>query len=352
MKRTGRFHGTTLGPVLLAVFLVALAAAPRCGFAYTGARLKATGIVIDARGIPLRPAMAPRILDEEGNEVYGARVVDRWHAIQQGMCGYSKDLTAAMTNSRVGASPLVVKALAAEGAGSSDVVVSAFDAQRLRDLEEKYGLLSRVRVMVVLENPSWELPQGFHSMETLEIAVGIGAPHEDTYKEDGSFADRDGAILSAQLAALSDALANFLEKGAGQQYLTTEPGRYDLSSSMYKPFQPFFRQCQGSGVGISSTSLVEQYMAASDSIRSETGGELFGLSLTRRTLVEDFVTQEDVIKIRYKDMEMVVRDFVMEPPWDSEVKDAVLDFLEVSGITARFEYLSDGTVDCYLEYTR
>ncbi|MCX5842701.1 MAG: hypothetical protein NT022_02935, partial [Deltaproteobacteria bacterium] len=60
-----------------------------------------TGMVIDARGIQARPAMSPRILDENGKEVYGSMNVDREYAVQQGMSGYARDLTAAQSNPRV-----------------------------------------------------------------------------------------------------------------------------------------------------------------------------------------------------------------------------------------------------------
>ncbi|MEA3428288.1 MAG: hypothetical protein U9Q84_03525, partial [Thermodesulfobacteriota bacterium] len=70
-----------------------------------------TGMVIDARGINARPAMAPKIINENGDEVYGSAYVSREFAVQQGMSGYAKDLTAAQSNPRVTNSPLTVKGL-------------------------------------------------------------------------------------------------------------------------------------------------------------------------------------------------------------------------------------------------
>ena len=51
-----------------------------------------TGIVIDARGIQARPAMLPRIFDEDGREVYGLANVDREYAEKQGISSYARDL--------------------------------------------------------------------------------------------------------------------------------------------------------------------------------------------------------------------------------------------------------------------
>ncbi|MBU2027575.1 MAG: LPP20 family lipoprotein, partial [Proteobacteria bacterium] len=74
-----------------------------------------TGLVVDARGIQARPAMSPRIIDENGREIYGSMNVEREYAVQQGMSGYARDLTAAQSNARVTNNPLSVKGLKTEG---------------------------------------------------------------------------------------------------------------------------------------------------------------------------------------------------------------------------------------------
>lgn len=110
-----------------------------------------TGMVIDARGINARPAMAPKILNENGEEVYGSAYVSREFAVQQGMSGYAKDLTAAQSNPRVTNSPLTVKGLKTEGHGRSDIVISNADASRLRSASEHLSFLKKCRVMIVVD---------------------------------------------------------------------------------------------------------------------------------------------------------------------------------------------------------
>ncbi len=110
-----------------------------------------TGLVVDARGIQVRPAMSPRILDESGREVYGTMQVDREFAVQQGMTGYARDLTAAMTNPRVTNNPLTIKGIKAEGAGKTDIVISNKDADAIRTVAENLAFLKKCRVMVVLD---------------------------------------------------------------------------------------------------------------------------------------------------------------------------------------------------------
>lgn len=110
-----------------------------------------TGLVVDARGLGARPAMSPKILDETGKEVYGSAMVNRDFAVQQGMAGYAKDLSAARTNDRVTDNPLTVKALEVGGAGKADLVISQADADRLVRVSENLSFLQKCRVMIVLD---------------------------------------------------------------------------------------------------------------------------------------------------------------------------------------------------------
>jgi hypothetical protein len=110
-----------------------------------------TGLVVDARGLGSKPVMSPKILDETGQEVYGSAFVSREYAVQQGMSGYSKDLTAAKSNQRVAGNPLTVKGLRIEGTGHSDIVISNADASRLRSAFENLSFMRKCRVIIVVE---------------------------------------------------------------------------------------------------------------------------------------------------------------------------------------------------------
>jgi hypothetical protein len=110
-----------------------------------------TGLVIDARGLNVRPAMAPRILSEAGQEIFGRAVVDKTWAVQQGMAGYLKDLAAAQASERVGERPLTVKGLRADGANRSDVVISNTDAGVLLGAAQHLSFLEKARVVIVVD---------------------------------------------------------------------------------------------------------------------------------------------------------------------------------------------------------
>jgi hypothetical protein len=110
-----------------------------------------TGMVVDARGMQTRPAMSPKILDESGQEVYGSVIVEREFAVQQGMSGYARDLTSAQGNQRVTNNPFTVKAIRAQGAGKSDIIISNADAAALRSAADNLSFMKKCRVMIVLD---------------------------------------------------------------------------------------------------------------------------------------------------------------------------------------------------------
>lgn len=110
---------------------------------------KATGVVIDGRGLGLRPALLPKIVDAHGREIYVGQVVTRTNAVEQGVAGYAKDVHAAANNFRVTDNPVVVKGIRASGAAKTDIVLSGADAQTLRDLSAKGEFLQYCRVIIV-----------------------------------------------------------------------------------------------------------------------------------------------------------------------------------------------------------
>lgn len=111
-----------------------------------------TGLVIDARGLSILPALAPRVLDGEGKEIYGAALVSREWAVKYGMAGYAKSVDGARAlKDRVGENPAVVKAVRADGPAKTDLVLSPEDAASLRSATQNLKFLSEARVVFVVD---------------------------------------------------------------------------------------------------------------------------------------------------------------------------------------------------------
>jgi hypothetical protein len=108
----------------------------------------ATSLVVDARGLAVVPALAPRVLDESGKELYGPASLGEAGRKAGGAAAYANDLEGAKValKARVGDRPLVVKAVRVEGA---DVVVSAADAQALS--AANLSFLAEARVVILAD---------------------------------------------------------------------------------------------------------------------------------------------------------------------------------------------------------
>jgi hypothetical protein len=111
-----------------------------------------TGLVVDARGTRFEPALAPRIVDENGDEVFGSAFASREFAVQRGMVGYASNMGKALKNPRVMDRPMTIKGLTTTSEGSShcNIIVSVSDANRLRGNFNHLAFLKKCRVMVVV----------------------------------------------------------------------------------------------------------------------------------------------------------------------------------------------------------
>ena len=107
-----------------------------------------TSLVVDARGQKVVPALAPRILDESGKELYGPATLGERGRKAGGTAAYANDLVAAKAamKDRVGDRPIVVKAVRADG---PDLVISASDAAALSGSD--LGFLADARVVILAD---------------------------------------------------------------------------------------------------------------------------------------------------------------------------------------------------------
>ncbi len=110
-----------------------------------------TGLVVDARGLGVRPALAPKILNEDGKEVYGSAWINRDYAVREGMVGYLKDPAAAQTNPRVADKPLMVKAIKTSGDARVDTVISNADAAAIQSASQNLSMLEKCRVIILVD---------------------------------------------------------------------------------------------------------------------------------------------------------------------------------------------------------
>lgn len=111
-----------------------------------------TGVIIDARGLGVAPAMSPQIKDNEGREIYiGDRPIDPDLVVNIGIVAYANSLDQARGNARIGNNPLVLKAVKAGGRHKTDAVVSAAHGQQILQADSKTGFLQGSKVIFVID---------------------------------------------------------------------------------------------------------------------------------------------------------------------------------------------------------
>lgn len=137
------------GPFLEAVLPTATGGGQPVATAVSGVAY--TGLIVDATGLGARPALSPRILNEEGQEVYGSSYVSRDWAIKYGMVGYERDMNSALANDRVTNRPLIAKGLRTAGPNMADIVISDSDAQKLHSMKDNLSFLEKCRVIIVMD---------------------------------------------------------------------------------------------------------------------------------------------------------------------------------------------------------
>jgi hypothetical protein len=108
-----------------------------------------TGVVIDARGLALQPALFPRLVDEQGQALYTPLQVDAAVAAQRGYVAYASTADSPQMELRIGKQPLVLRARRALAPARVDVVMGHADADQLQHSEALQLLLRQCRVVIL-----------------------------------------------------------------------------------------------------------------------------------------------------------------------------------------------------------
>lgn len=104
-----------------------------------------TGLIVDCRGLGLKPVMSPVIKNANGEPIYGYKNLDSATVIANGMASYTTDLSKA---TRAGSNPLVVKAIGLDN-HNGNPILSVADANRVLIENGATGFLDRTNVVFV-----------------------------------------------------------------------------------------------------------------------------------------------------------------------------------------------------------
>ncbi len=109
-------------------------------------RAAVTGLIVDCRGLNLKPVMSPVIKNDQGTPIYGHTNLDPSQVIANGMATYVSEPSDGTT--RAGSNPLTVKAVSLENHNGYPVISTA-DANRVLIENKTSGFLENSRVVFV-----------------------------------------------------------------------------------------------------------------------------------------------------------------------------------------------------------
>ncbi|MCL6591979.1 MAG: hypothetical protein K6U80_18775 [Firmicutes bacterium] len=112
-----------------------------------------TGIIIDTRGLEVKPALYPQVFDSDGFLLYGPTMVSFDLIKTKTMVAYTRSLERALAMDRAGKKPLQIMAISvikATNGEITDIVLSAGDSRAFREAAG-YGLLNKAAVVFVID---------------------------------------------------------------------------------------------------------------------------------------------------------------------------------------------------------
>ena len=113
-----------------------------------------TGLIINAKGLPLERTFCPGIFDTSGRAIYGVKNVDPDYAVAHGVAAYAEGeeewAKAENGNGRAGTNPLIIQAvgLRERTKHQCDVIVSVEDGDRILAENQKSGFGARYAVVL------------------------------------------------------------------------------------------------------------------------------------------------------------------------------------------------------------
>ncbi len=107
-----------------------------------------TGVIIDCRGLSLKPCLFPKVLNDQNQEIFSINFADPSSVVDNGLVLYC--LQEPFNHPRIGYNPLRIQAQGVTGAGMTDIRISAYDARRLHGSRQILSLLDECRIAIII----------------------------------------------------------------------------------------------------------------------------------------------------------------------------------------------------------
>ena len=127
--------------------------------AETAPQTTVTGLVVNASGVNVKPALNPQIVSESGEEIYGFKKANRDFRRLNGLASYAPDMKDACLDKRVTEKPFVMNAKSLLKDKPCIIIVSNEEAKKFNDYKNSNRVLEHCRVIIVTQPSSKNSPQ-------------------------------------------------------------------------------------------------------------------------------------------------------------------------------------------------
>ncbi|OPZ87648.1 MAG: hypothetical protein BWY76_00354 [bacterium ADurb.Bin429] len=110
-----------------------------------------SGLVLDCRGLGYTPVFTPRLIWQDGAEVWGVTGVNAVLVKEKGLAAYAPNLKVALLNGRAGNVPLLVRPLGTAGPLRGDLVLRAEDIKALQDEHAAETFLATLSLIILVD---------------------------------------------------------------------------------------------------------------------------------------------------------------------------------------------------------
>lgn len=108
-----------------------------------------SGLIVDCRGLPVKPMIFPSLYSSEGLEIYGRNFIQSNYAVKGGMVSYCYNEDQAFLDIRAGEKPYFANAIKSI---SSSPVLSEKDVRRILSSKKTRKNLKECRVILIIDN--------------------------------------------------------------------------------------------------------------------------------------------------------------------------------------------------------
>lgn len=116
-----------------------------------GKREEITGLVVDCRGLKLKPSLVPVIYNEQGEEIYGPSTVSRGYVTQKGMVEYIHGFNDEQIRGRAGSNATEVLGTKIKKDDPFSIIISNEDALRIKSLPESALFFNNCNVVICID---------------------------------------------------------------------------------------------------------------------------------------------------------------------------------------------------------